>query len=375
MKLKIVEQNIFALSKVDRENMVIRDVAVLGEKSTNNRRYTERAMNDAVRVFENAKAFLAHSTKERKLSELLGFFKNLRIAENKVRGDFHLVDEGELGKKILRIAETNPNLAGFSIDAIGETRQEGGKTIVESINQGNSVDLVLDPATVQGLFEEVENEEIKEEVNLMPYPNEHACRIREPDDFEKGSFRRMTRESGNKKYDVILGKLKGSDTLTEQAYRYDKTVWSVDSAKNHCQQHKGKTFEPAKTIKEENEQMSEAKKETERIRKSDDLSHLKEENQKLSSELRSLREELESTRLELFLEKELEKLPSQARTQEFCESLKKIKDKELISSLIEERKKILEQQKKTLNFSVVNNENNEETKLTEEEVKKALRQS
>ena len=82
------------------------------------------------------------------------------------------------------------------------------------------------------------------EMELKPFPNEHACRLRNPDDFEEGSFRRTTRESDGKKYSVIMGKLEGEDTLTEQAYRYDKEVWDADDAKTHCKDHDG-TFEAA----------------------------------------------------------------------------------------------------------------------------------
>lgn len=77
-----------------------------------------------------------------------------------------------------------------------------------------------------------------------PLPNEHACRLRNPDDFQDGSLRRMTRVSGGKKYSIIMGRLEGEDTLTEQAYRYDKEVWEVSEASAHCKEHDGK-FEAA----------------------------------------------------------------------------------------------------------------------------------
>ncbi len=77
-----------------------------------------------------------------------------------------------------------------------------------------------------------------------PYPNEHACRLREPSEFKKGSFVRMDRDHKGKKYSVILGKLKGEDTLTEQAYRYDKDTWSPQQAEKHCKDHDG-SFEAA----------------------------------------------------------------------------------------------------------------------------------
>jgi len=78
-----------------------------------------------------------------------------------------------------------------------------------------------------------------------PYPEEYACRLRDPKDFEPDSFRRTTREHDGKEYSVIMGKLKGEDTMTEQAYRYNKNVWTEDEASKHCEDHSG-TFEAAK---------------------------------------------------------------------------------------------------------------------------------
>jgi len=78
----------------------------------------------------------------------------------------------------------------------------------------------------------------------MPYPNEHACRLRNPKDFQADSFRRDEREHDGKKYGVIFGRLKGKTAITEQAYRYNKKTWTAAEAKSHCAEHKGK-FEAA----------------------------------------------------------------------------------------------------------------------------------
>jgi len=78
----------------------------------------------------------------------------------------------------------------------------------------------------------------------MPYPNEHACRLREPGDFQPDSFRRIQREHEGKRYSVIMGRLKGETTMTEQAYRYSKDTWSASQARSHCKSHDG-TFEAA----------------------------------------------------------------------------------------------------------------------------------
>jgi ATP-dependent protease ClpP protease subunit len=78
-----------------------------------------------------------------------------------------------------------------------------------------------------------------------PFPNEHACRVRDPKDFQKGSFRRISRNSDGKTLDIIIGRLKGKTTTTTQAFRYPKDEWTESQARKHCNDHDGKLFEPA----------------------------------------------------------------------------------------------------------------------------------
>lgn len=73
----------------------------------------------------------------------------------------------------------------------------------------------------------------------MPFPNEHSCRLRSPDDFENDSFRRINQG----KLSIIIGKLKGQSTTTTQAYRYPTDKWDKDDAKKHCEEHKGSFHE------------------------------------------------------------------------------------------------------------------------------------
>jgi len=74
----------------------------------------------------------------------------------------------------------------------------------------------------------------------MPYPNEHACRIRPPGDFQPKSFRRIKQG----KLSIIIGRLKGKTTTTAQTYRYPKDQWSVAEARAHCRKAGG-SFEAA----------------------------------------------------------------------------------------------------------------------------------
>ncbi|MBU0964685.1 phage protease, partial [Patescibacteria group bacterium] len=83
---------------------------------------------------------------------------------------------------------------------------------------------------------------------LLPYPNEHSCRLKDPALFK--TCRRTIRESDGKEYSVLTCQYKkrpeGKSDWAEQAYRYDKEIWTVQAAKNHCDLKEG-DFEPAAT--------------------------------------------------------------------------------------------------------------------------------
>jgi len=101
----------------------------------------------------------------------------------------------------------------------------------------------VDPETFRKEYEKGVPCEVDEE--MRPYPNEHACRLRNPGDFQKGSFRRYSRTTDGKTYGVIAGRLKGKTKMTEQSFRYPKDSWEVGSARSHCKSHNGILFEPA----------------------------------------------------------------------------------------------------------------------------------
>jgi len=122
---------------------------------------------------------------------------------------------------------------------------------IQSI-RSKSVDPVI--TEICDAVEEELEPEGEPEYNLKPYPNEHACRLRSPDDFQEGSFRRTSRTHEGKKYSVIMGRLEGETTMTEQAYRYDKDTWEASEARTHCKGHDGK-FEAAKPEKTSQEQI------------------------------------------------------------------------------------------------------------------------
>jgi hypothetical protein len=97
---------------------------------------------------------------------------------------------------------------------------------------------------------------------LKPYPNEHACRLKEPDAFQSDSFRRI--QQG--KLHIIIGRLKGERTTTAQAYRYPVDDWSEADARAHCQDAGG-SFAAAKKLAFSKQDLELFDQVTERTRK------------------------------------------------------------------------------------------------------------
>jgi len=132
-------------------------------------------------------------------------------------------------------------LNGYSIGGLGIKNPNGAINISSLLVP--EVSLVKKPAHKRNwlIIKDENFEEIRN-----PYPNEHACRLREPSSFQEDSFVRMTRESGGKEYHIVAGRLKGKESLTEQAYRYPIDTWQSNEARQHCSKHKGLSFEPAR---------------------------------------------------------------------------------------------------------------------------------
>lgn len=150
-------------AKIDRANGVIRDVKILGLDSRNNRLYPESTLREAARLYENAKVNLNHpdhSPREsRKYQDRFGVIRNVRLQSGDgLFGDFHFNPKHALAEQFLWDAENSPENVGFSHNVEAVVGSRDGKQIVEKINAVRSVDLVADPATTVGLFEEIRAE-------------------------------------------------------------------------------------------------------------------------------------------------------------------------------------------------------------------------
>ena len=146
-------------SRVDRDKGIIYDVKILGPESVNKRRYTSKAIHEAVRarLYEGAPCNVDHPDKptdSRKAMDRFGKFVNVIEKADGVYADLHYLKSHPMAERVCEAAERMPDILGFSHNANGEGKHDNdGTLVVETITEVTSVDLVADPATTHGLFE------------------------------------------------------------------------------------------------------------------------------------------------------------------------------------------------------------------------------
>lgn len=153
---------------VDRRQNLIQGVTLLSRTSKNNRTYSDKALDDAVRLYARAPFYLDHPTEgelrqragSRSVLDLAGEIVNPRLVGDKVRGDIHVLEREPAKSLVFAIAEQMPHRAGMSHRARGSVRPgaRGEGDVVDGLAEVYAVELVTDPATTAGLFEALERE-------------------------------------------------------------------------------------------------------------------------------------------------------------------------------------------------------------------------
>ncbi len=144
---------------VDREVGILRGVKLIGLESRNGRRYRESALALAATLYEEAKVNVNHPKEgpltPRDYQDRLGVIRNVELRTGEgLFGDLHFNPKHALAEQLLWDAEHNPHNVGFSHNVLARLSQEDETTVVEEITKVQSVDLVADPATTAGLFEQ-----------------------------------------------------------------------------------------------------------------------------------------------------------------------------------------------------------------------------
>ena len=147
--------------RVDRTTGVLRGVKLLGLASRNGRRYREQALAEAIGLYEGAKVNVnhpkAHANAPRDYQERLGVIRNVALRRGEgLFGNLHYNPKHALAAQLAWDAEHAPENVGLSHNVEARTSRTGEETVVEAIIRVQSVDLVADPATTRGLFEQEE---------------------------------------------------------------------------------------------------------------------------------------------------------------------------------------------------------------------------
>ena len=145
--------------KVDRERGVILGVKILGLDSVNGRRYTLEAIRAAQPMYEGIGVYVNHPTKPndpRGVRERFGRLVNVRVEADGLYGDLEFLKSHPDANLIAEAAERMPEQFGLSHNAKGEGEDDSsGLFVVHEIVNARSVDVVTEPATTEGLFEQV----------------------------------------------------------------------------------------------------------------------------------------------------------------------------------------------------------------------------
>jgi metal-responsive CopG/Arc/MetJ family transcriptional regulator len=154
--------------RVDRDAGIIRGVKLLGLASRNGRRYRENALVDAVSLYEGAKVNInhpkGHPLSPRDYQDRLGVVRGVAFrAGEGLFGDLHFNPKHALSEQLVWDAEHAPQNVGMSHNVLARTTRSGDDTVVEAITKVQSIDLVADPATTSGLYEQAGGRELRVE--------------------------------------------------------------------------------------------------------------------------------------------------------------------------------------------------------------------
>lgn len=145
--------------RVDAGRGLLRGVKLLGLRSRNGRRYEENALRQAVGLYEGAKVNVNHPERDplapRDYRDRLGVVRNVQLNPGEgLFGDLHFNPSHPLAEQLSWDAENAPENVGLSHNVLAKTRSGQSGVVVEAITRVRSVDLVADPATTNGLFEQ-----------------------------------------------------------------------------------------------------------------------------------------------------------------------------------------------------------------------------
>ncbi len=228
---ELVSEGVGSSFKIDREACIVRGVKILGLESRNGRRYSPAAISAAKMIYEGVRVNLNHpkgsdAGKTRDYQDRLGIIRNVNEAADGLYADYHYNPKHVTTEQILWDIEHNPNSLGFSHVAKIREKKVNGKNVVEAIESVKSVDLVTDPATTKGVFENIQEET---EMDIASLTFEELSKAR-PDLIQESLNQVEVREAAKAK-DLELKTVKeqlevyqGKEKLAAKQANVDKLV-------------------------------------------------------------------------------------------------------------------------------------------------------
>jgi len=178
--------------RIDKNAGILRGVKLIGLISQNGRRYRETALTNAEGLYEEAKVNVNHPKEgplaPRDYQDRLGVIRGVKMRQGEgLFGDLHFNPKHALAEQLVWDAQHNPSNVGFSHNIQAKVSREGETTVVESIARVQSVDLVADPASTRGLFEQKEEQSAKTptEAPLWDALTVETLRLHRPDILEQ----------------------------------------------------------------------------------------------------------------------------------------------------------------------------------------------
>lgn len=155
--VKLVEDIAYTstAARVDREKGVIYGVKVIGTQSEHGRTYPIETLRKALPLYEGVLVNVDHNQTQnfQQADKRLGRLVNARLEADGIYADLEYLKSHPLAERLCEAAERMPGAFGLSQNAAGDKDYSTGTCVITNIKEVNSVDLVADPATTNGLFE------------------------------------------------------------------------------------------------------------------------------------------------------------------------------------------------------------------------------
>ena len=145
---------------IDRDKGIIYGVKILGSQSKNKGskhfNYPSSTRERAAKLYEGAVSNVDHHLNGQTISyrDRIGVIRNVSPKEDGLYADYHFNPKHELAEQLCWDAEHAPEKLGFSHLGDGRVNRSNPlQPVVEEITHVESVDLVANPASTNGLFE------------------------------------------------------------------------------------------------------------------------------------------------------------------------------------------------------------------------------